>query len=477
MGVRVHFHTMSKTQTLVDAIRTLQEKAIALHPGDFAGATSILMTGDWTKLEGAFWNSSHPLSPTSRRVMAVYLEITKTVWHKSGLGQAEPLALYKTTLQSSQAIETALRVLARLYAGCNLGYCNPPPGFWRTVYALTGYLMSENFPDKSRRPALLNQAIQLWLMAWLNPLSLPPGHLPVAVQLVGILSKICSFTLLSPTHAGSGLAVADLMSDSSPMAFSRVPAVWQPAAPLYINAQDAAFTIRELTSASSGTTNRRPQDAYESLMLSGRQVGLSQLEMQNFVRSAMRKFAYTNARAIPRVGRNETVRVVVGLIEVWSALQEQSKPSVAGTGNGEAFATTSATIINHSEGGFLLQLSPARPLLCVESLLCLRGSDAEPWTVAAVRWLEDSADVVLAGCEVLCNFGQARVALSLDAAQHSPVISYQHGDATAVLIPRDVSVVSSVSQLTVEDESWVITAPADIGEDWQRCSVLDVIVA
>ncbi len=463
---------MKHASQLSESITSLQSKANLLTPGAFDAAVAVLSSHEWAALEGNFWNCSHPLPPEARHTLNAYLTISKTIWHKSGLGQAEPLALYKTTLQSKQSIETALRVLAKIYAGCNLGYGSPPMGFWRTVYALTGYLVSDSYPDRGARVPLLNQAIQLWLMAWLNPLSLPPGHLPVAVRLVGILSKICSFTLNSPTHAGSGLAVADLMSDSAPMSFSRVPAVWEPAAPLYINAQDAAFTIREL---SSPTAVNKPRDAYDSLLQSGQQVGLSALEMQNFVRSAMRKFAYSNARTIPRVGRNESVKVVVGLIEVWSALQEQAKPSSTNASARDAYSSSSATIINHSEGGFLLQFAPGRPLLCVESLLCLRGGEADPWTVAAVRWLDDSAEVMLAGCEVICNFAQARIAQSSDGGQHVPVVAYQSGDTTSVLIPRDAAATTNVTQINIEDEEWVITAAADIGEDWQRSTVLDVV--
>lgn len=463
---------MPKDTHLVTQIAHLREKAEALTPGSFEAATALLASDAWSVLEAKFWNCSHPLPAAARETLDAYLQISRTIWHKSGLGQANPLALYKTTLQSKQSIETALRVLAKIYAGCNLGYCSPPLGFWRTVYALTGFLVSGTNKDGRNRQSLLNQAIQLWLMAWLNPLSLPPGHLPVAVKLVGILSKICSFTLTSPTHAGSGLAVGDLMSDSAPMSFSRVPAVWEPAAPLYINAQDAAFTIRELSGPSDV---RKPRDAYDSLLQSGQQVGLSPLEMQNFVRSAMRKFAYSNARNVPRVGRNETVSVTVGLIDIWSVLQEQSKVSTTTSGGRESSGAVTATIINHSDGGFLLQFAPTRPLLCVETILCVRGGDADPWTVAAVRWLDDSAEVVLAGCEIICNYAVARVAQLTENGQHLPVVTYQTGDSTSVLIPRDPSSSLGVSQLSIENEVWVITPAADIGEDWQRSTVLDVI--
>jgi hypothetical protein len=464
---------MKHASQLSESIASLQSNANSLSPGAFDAAVAVLSSHEWAVLEGNFWNCSHPLPPEARHTLNAYLTISKTIWHKSGLGQAEPLALYKTTLQSKQSIETALRVLAKIYAGCNLGYCSPPMGFWRAVYALTGYLISSATKDQSHNQGLLNQTIQLWLMAWLNPLSLPPGHLPVAVKLVGILSKICSFTLSSPTHAGSGLAVGDLMSDSAPMSFSRVPAVWEPAAPLYINAQDAAFTIRELSGPGDV---RKPRDAYDSLLQSGQQVGLSPLEMQNFVRSAMRKFAYSNARNVPRVGRSEAVKVTVGLIDIWSVLQEQTKAPAPGSAGRENFAVTTATIINHSEGGFLLQFVSSRPLLCVETILCVRGGDSDPWTIAAVRWLDDNAEVVLAGCEVLCNYAIARVAQLAESGQHLPTVTYETGGTTSVLIPRDASSVQGVSQLLVDGESWVITPAAEIGEDWQRSTVLDVLV-
>jgi len=329
--------------------KRLRDATAALNPGDFEAATRLLSDPLWDTLEAHYWNASHPLPVAARQALDAYLHIAKTLWHKAGLGQSHPLALYKTTLLSSAAIETALRVLARIYAGCNLGFCAPPPGFWRTVYALTGYVVSERFTDRANRTALTNQTLQLWLMAWLNPLSLAPGRLPVAVRLVGILSKTCSYTLSSPTHAGSGLAAADLMSDAPPMPFARVPAMWEPAAPLYINAQDAAFTIRELATP---PTRSSPSDVYESLLQSALQVGLTTQEMQDFVRRAMREFGYSNARSIPRVGRMDRVTTVVGFIECWSALQLQSKTTPVSSG----FTTHQALVVNHSDGGFLLRL-------------------------------------------------------------------------------------------------------------------------
>lgn len=452
-----------------DAAQRLRALVLTVRSGDFDGTATILADPLWDVLEAAYWDAEHPLPSEALQALDSYVSIAKVLWHKAGLGQGHPMALYRTTLLSSKAIETAMRVLARIYAGCNLGYRSPPPGFWRTVYALTGYVISEKFTDRINRAQLTNQSLQLWLMAWLNPLSLAPGRLPVAVRLVGILSKTCSYTLASPTHAGSGLAAADLMSDAPPMPFARVPAMWEPIAPLYINAQDAAFTIRELTSPSQRAA---PGDVYESLLQSALQVGLTHQEMQDFVRRAMREFGYSNARSIPRVGRADSVTIVVGFIDVWNAVQSQSK---AGQ-KGKLTATThSAVVVNHSDGGFLISLAVSEPLVSVGSLLCLRGSEAEPWSIIAVRWLEETDGRVMIGTEVLCNFAEARIAQHPESAQHLPILTYQKEDTAWVIAPYDPSRANSVSQLAVEQESWIVSVASELGSDWQRGTVLDAV--
>ncbi len=451
-----------------EAAQRLRALVSGLRSGDFDGTATILGDPLWDVLEASYWNAEHPLSSEALKALNAYVDIARALWHKAGLGQGQPMALYRTTLLSSKAIETAMRVLARIYAGCNLGYRSPPPGFWRTVYALTGYVVSEKFTDRVKRAQLTNQSLQLWLMAWLNPLSLAPGRLPVAVRLVGILSKTCSYTLSSPTHAGSGLAAADLMSDAPPMPFARVPAMWEPAAPLYINAQDAAFTIRELTSPSQRTV---PNDVYESLLQSALQVGLTHQEMQDFVRRAMREFGYSNARSIPRVGRADAVTVVIGFIDAWNAVQSQSK---AGP-KGKLSATTHpAVVVNHSDGGFLLRVAVTEPLLSVGSLLCLRGSEAEPWSIIAVRWLEEADGTVMIGTEVLCNFGEARIAQHPESSQHLPILTYQKDETTWVIAPYDSNRANAVSQLQVDSESWVVAVAVELGSDWQRAAVLDL---
>jgi hypothetical protein len=450
-----------------DIVGRLQESCAALRPGNFEATKRLLADPLWDRLEAHFWNASHPLPAPAKEMLDAYLTIAKSLWHNAGLGQAHPIALYKTTLLSSAAIETALRVLARIYAGCNLGFCSPPPGFWRTVYALTGYIISERFTDRAHKDSLTNQTLQLWLMAWLNPLSLAPGRLPVAVRLVGILSKTCSYTLSSPTHAGSGLAAADLLSDIPPMPFARIPVIWEPIAPLYVNAQDAAFTIRGLATP---PTKSSPSDLYESLLQSAMQVGLTTQEMQDFVRRAVREFGYTNGRIIPRVGRMERVSTVIGFIECWSAVQGQSKP----VSQSNAFSTHQALVVNHSDGGVLLRFDLTDSLLSVGSLICLRGSDAEPWTIASVRWLEDTNGTVMVGCEVLCNFGAARIAQNIETGQQIPTLTYGKDDSLWILGPYDTARSQTVSQLRVDNEYWVLAVASELGEDWQRGAVLDV---
>ena len=458
--------TLPNTPT-EEAAQRLRDRVSVLRSGDFDDTASILADPLWDVLEASYWNAEHPLPSEALHALDAYVNIGKTLWHKSGLGQGHPIALYRTTLLSSKAIETAMRVLARIYAGCNLGYRSPPPGFWRTVYALTGFVISEKFTDRTNRAQLINQSLQLWLMAWLNPLSLAPGRLPVAVRLVGILSKTCSYTLSSPTHAGSGLAAADLMGDAPPMPFARVPAMWEPIAPLYINAQDAAFTIRELTNPSQRAA---PNDVYESLLQSALQVGLSQQEMQDFVRRAMREFGYSNARSIPRVGRADSVSVVIGFIDCWNAIQSQSKAGPKGKLTAPTFG---AVVVNHSDGGFLLRVQVTAPLLSVGSLLCLRGNEAEPWSILAVRWLEETDGTVMVGTEVLCNFGEARIAQHPESAQHLPILTYQREDITWVIAPYDSNRANNVSQLQVDNESWVLSLAIELGSDWQRSPVLD----
>jgi len=112
-------------------------------------------------------------------------------------------------------------------------------------------------------------------------------------------------------------------------------------------------------------------------------------------------------------------------------------------------------------------------LLSVGSLLCLRGSEAEPWSIIVVRWLEETDGTVMIGTEVLCNFGEARIAQHPESAQHLPILTYQKDETTWVIAPYDSNRANSVSQLQVDNESWVVAVATELGSDWQRGPVLD----
>jgi hypothetical protein len=121
----------------------------------------------------------------------------------------------------------------------------------------------------------------------------------------------------------------------------------------------------------------------------------------------------------------------------------------------------------------LLRYELRTPLLCVGAILCLRGSDAEPWSLSAVRWLEDSDGTVLVGCEIMCNFASTHVAQTAKRGQHLPIISFLKGEATHVVSPYDSAQEDVVTQVQLENESWVVSAPAEVGLDWQLSQVLD----
>ena len=120
---------MSYSLSAEHVAKPLRDAVYSTAPGDFDAVARILSDPLWDALEADYWNASHPLPPQARQALDAYLHLAKTLWHKAGLGQSHPIALYKTTLLSTKAIETALRVLAIIYAGCNLGFCAPPQDF------------------------------------------------------------------------------------------------------------------------------------------------------------------------------------------------------------------------------------------------------------------------------------------------------------------------------------------------------------
>jgi hypothetical protein len=441
----------------------------ALRAGDFAAAIELLNHPVWTQLESVFWNVSHPLDSSARAAFGEYSMCAQMIWQRLGAGSIRPITVFRSTLSNRVAVDAALRVLAKIYAGCNLAYAPTPPGYWRTVYSITGYVVSQ-CRDGNEKEFLQsrNLCLQLWLMAWLNPLSLVAGRLPVAVRLVGLLSRSCSYSLAPPTHAGSGLAAADLMDDRAPMPFGRIAQEWSPQLPLYVNAQSAAYAIEELKSS----TQTRGSDMYEALLGAGRLAGLAAPEVNDFVKRALREFGQNHARAIPRIASQGFVTAITGMIEVWSALQEHTSTGTK-TPNNELQLL--GQVINHSEGGFLLKFKPDRPSLRAGSLLVMRGTDNEPWTLCAIRWLQDNTRDVLVGVEVLSNFADGKLCIDSDTRSQAPLISYQSDGQQIVFLPLGHTDSKNVAQVTLDSETWVLSSVKELGEDWESRAVLDVV--
>jgi hypothetical protein len=442
----------------------------AIQMGNYAAAIEVLNHPTWTQLESSFWNASHPLDSASRAAFGEYSLCAQMIWQRLGAGSIRPLSVFRSTLTNRLSVDASLRVLARIYAGCNLAYAPTPPGFWRTVYSVTGFVVSQCRDGQEKEyEASRNLCLQLWLMAWLNPLSLVAGRLPVAVRLVGLLSKSCSYSLAPPTHAGSGLAAADLMDDKPPMPFGRIGGEWNPQLPLYVNAQSAAYAIEELKSSSTTT---RGSDMYEALLGAGRLAGLAAPEVNDFVKRALREFGQTHTRAIPRIAAQGYVRAITGMIDVWSALQEHDTTTKS---SGSASNHLMGQVMNHSEGGFLLKFKPETPSLRSGSLLAMRGTDSEPWTLCAIRWLQDNTREVLVGVEVLSNYAEAKLCLDEAENRQAPLVAYQQDQQNIVFIPLGHADSRSVAQLSVGEELWVLSSVRELGEDWEMRSVLDVV--
>jgi hypothetical protein len=452
-----------------DRVR-LSQVIAAVDAGNFAAASEALNHPAWGQLEVLFWNASHPMPVAARSAYSEYVLSAQLLWQRVGAGGIRPLTVFRATLSSMEALEASLRILAKLYAGCNLGYAAPPPGFWRSLYAITGYVLARQQEATSSHAELRNLCLQLWLMAWLNPLSLSAGRLPVAVKLVGQLSRTCTYSLSPPTHSGSGLAAADLMDDKPPMPFARIAPEWNPQLPVYVNAQDAAFAIEEIRTSSARSKSHG--DIYDSLLATGQMVGLTSQEVNDFVRRAVREFGQTHARNIPRIATSGNVECAIGLIDVWSALQDHVR--VSSSASNAQVQTTKAMVLNHSDGGFLLKFTLDEPLLRTGSLICLRGTDNEPWTLGIIRWLQDNGRDVQIGCEIVASFAEARLAQTDTESQQAPLISYSVKDQTVALSPLGSTDPQVVSQLTVANESWVLSAVVEVGDDWEMRTVLDI---
>ncbi len=459
-------NTSNQPQQTAELTRAIS----AIQMGEYAAAIDVLNHPTWTQLESSFWNVSHPLDSTARAAFGEYSLCAQMIWQRLGAGSIRPLSVFRSTLTNRLSVDASLRVLARIYAGCNLAYAPTPPGFWRTVYSVTGYVVSQcRDGNEKEYEASRNLCLQLWLMAWLNPLSLVAGRLPVAVRLVGLLSRSCSYSLAPPTHAGSGLAAADLMDDKPPMPFGRIGGEWNPQLPLYVNAQSAAYAIEELNSSSN---TARGSDMYEALLGAGRLAGLAAPEVNDFVKRALREFGQTHTRAIPRIAAQGYVRAITGMIDVWSALQEHDSTAKS---SASSSAQMMGQVMNHSEGGFLLKFKPDAPSLRAGSLLAMRGTDNEPWTLCAIRWLQDNTREVLVGVEIISSYAEAKLCLDPLERRQAPIITYQQDEQHIVFIPLGHTDSRSIAQLNVGSELWVLSAVRELGEDWELRTVLDVV--
>ena len=452
--------------------QTLRRLIESVGQGNYVKALEALNHPGWAALETEFWNASHPMAGAARAAYDEYRSLALELWTRFGAGTVDPLTVYRQSLNSPAGIDALLRILGRLYAGCNLGYSAPPPGYWRTVFAITGFVVAQC--RDGHEAAFIphrNLCLQLWLMGWLNPLSLIAGRLPIAVRLVGLLSKSCTYSLAPPTHAGTGLAAADLASDRSPMPFSRIPLDWSPELPLYVNAQSAAYAIEALQASAPSV---KSGDVYEALLGAGQAAGLTAPEVRDFVKRALREFGLTQSRSIPRVPSEGYVQIVVGMIEVWNVLEYQSHvPQLAQ--EQALFTTLDAQIINHSAGGFLLRIRSDVSRLRTGTLLAMCGSQAEPWTLCAIRWLQDNATEVLVGVEVLCNYPKVTYGYMDDGTHQAPVIHHEHSEIPIVYLPLGYADSQIVTQLTVGRELWVLSAVQELGDDWEMRSVLDVL--
>jgi hypothetical protein len=452
------------------ATPTLTRLLAGVPAGGFKAAVQTLSEPAWATLESLFWNAAHPMPPPARAAFGEYVLSVQLLWQKVGIGGIRPLTVFRSTLSSAEGLDAALRLLAKIYAGSNLGYAAPPPGFWRSLYAITGYVLAQREKSPNTHLALQDLCLQIWLMAWLNPLSLAAGRLPVAAKLVALLSKTCSYSLAPPTHSGSGLAAADLMDDKPPMPFARIAPQWAPQLPVYVNAQDAAFAIEEIRASAGGASVQ--SDLYDGLLATGQSIGLTAQEVHDFVRRAVREFGQSQVRTIPRVTMTGTLECGFGLVEVWNAMLEQT-PTAAQTSKNK-LQTFAAKILNKSDGGFLLKLHLEQPLIRTGSLVCMRSNKNDPWTVGIVRWLQDSSRDVLVGCEILSNFGESRVARIPDSQRQLPMISYEHKDQIRVFVPLGTGEPQTVTELKVDNESWVLAGTQELGADWELRGVLDI---
>jgi hypothetical protein len=453
-------------------IQRLSQILPSVKSGDFGLVAALLEHPAWGELEAAFWNVSHPMPASARAAYTEYIMSAQLLWQRVGAGSIRPLSVFRPTLSSPVSLEAALRILAKIYAGCNLGYSAPPTGFWRSLYAITGYVLAHERDEKrGDTNALKNLCMQLWLMAWLNPLSLTAGRLPIAVRLVGRLSTTCTYSMVPPTHSGSGLAAADLMDDRPPVPFSRISTEWAPQLPVYINAQDAAFLMQEIRSNPNGDGVQR--DLYSSLLATGEAVGLTKQEVNDFVKRALREFGHSHTRTIPRFQAQGAVECVIGFVSCWDALAQQQDHD--GPAEAPEDVCLKAAVLNHSEGGFLLQFELDEPQLRTSALVVLRGNQTEPWSLGVVRWLQDNGCEILVGCEVISNFSEARLAKLSTSSQQFPVIVCENEAQTQAFTPLGTAEPTTIIETEFDSDLWVLSAVQEAGDQWEMRTMLDSV--
>jgi hypothetical protein len=124
----------------------------------------------------------------------------------------------------------------------------------------------------------------------------------------------------------------------------------------------------------------------------------------------------------------------------------------------------------------LLKFKPDTPQLRAGSLLAMRGADSEPWTLCAIRWLQDNTREVLVGVEVLSGYAEAKLCIDEAEKRQAPLISYQQNEQQLVFIPLGHTDSRSISQLNVNNELWVLSAVRELGEDWEMRTLLDTVV-
>jgi hypothetical protein len=241
---------------------------------------------------------------------------------------------------------------------------------------------------------------------------------------------------------------------------------------VYVNAQDAAFIVEEIRAGAQSSSRRG--GIYDGLLATGQASGLTTHEVNDFVRRAVREFGQNVVREIPRVATQGGLHCVVGLIDTWTAMQEHM-PNSSNRVASKHFNTIPATILNQSEGGFLLRFAIQQTILRAASLIALRGNGNEPWSLGVVRWLQDDGNEVLIGCEVLSNFAESRLVRLQAGDQQCPAMVFNADDTDHIFLPLGTAESNIVCQVVFDRSIWVLSAAIELGDDWELRTVLDTL--